>query len=851
MEPVTDPLHYPLMQPSSLYHTCRSVLDGMAAVPGLLPYLDNETTTQQHNDPLSKLWSICRQGSNLCLLFNTLRSDTPIKLQQNDGTSMKPKACVYHFIIACRDHLKLPEDQLFTVTDLYQDDTNGFVKVVNTVNHLLELLEDGGMILIQRSSPHPISYSDQPKSTRDKVVAELLETERKYVHDLEKLQHCMRQAQTQQVLSPDTLHQLFGNLNALVDFQRWFLVFAESNADRAPEEQRFGQLFIQQENAFSVYEPFCANFQTAQCLVVQEATKLQQLTDITNPAYELPSLLIKPVQRVCKYPLLVQELLKATPEDWEFYEETKLGLEAIQRVAAKINETKRRQENQLLAEDLKRRVVDNRHHCDIPGCGQLLLHERVVLYRNEVDHDVLLYLFEKALLICMDEKDINKKNAAKGSKKKSKMSKDGPGLVIRGQISLSQIAQASDISHDSQHALKLFWSERDQRSCSFTITNCVLKFRNEELLKQWNAALDKLIKIDKRLSRESRAAAEALVRKHQPEMASSAGIWEGAHQLPEEYSSDIDFSHIQRSTNSSDEDDTGLQGRLRSHSHHAVSHRQHTRTGSKSSASMPPTSNSNDRRHQYYTATMPGMSLPPLPRDTLAGEFSPLSYPSSPLTGSFPSTPSISNRTSTCSAGSGQQTPQRNRTANELSSLLTGPMFLENEDEDDFCRAITAPFMQEARYRSQSSPDIASFEQGEPAMTINSRTLYHVDPKSNSSFANHHNEPHDGTTRMAPSDSNMVATAEGDDEEAHDRRPLVIKAKLNYMNDLYVIKVPICASYNDLMERIQRKVQSKHQFTLKYQDEDGDLVIMSSDEDVQIGFESRGTSNTVQIHVIH
>lgn len=264
----------------------------------------------------------------------------------------------------------------------------------------------------------------------------------------------MRQAQTQQVLSPDTLHQLFGNLNALVNFQRWFLVYAESNADRAPEEQRFGQLFIQQENAFSVYEPFCANFQTAQCLVVQEANKLQQLTDFTNPAYELPSLLIKPVQRVCKYPLLVQELLKATPEDWTFYEETKLGLEAIQRVAAKINETKRRQENQLLAEDLKRRVVDNRHHCDIPGCGQLLLHERVVLHRNEVDHDVLLYLFEKALLICMDEKDVGKKNAAKGSKKKSKTTKEGPGLVIRGQISLSQIAQASDISHDGEGNIK-------------------------------------------------------------------------------------------------------------------------------------------------------------------------------------------------------------------------------------------------------------------------------------------------------------------------------------------------------------------------------------------------------------
>lgn len=350
-------------------------------------------------------------------------------------------------------------------------------------------------------------------------------------------------------------------------------------------------------------------------------------------------------------------------------------------------------------------------------------------------------------------------------------------------------------------------------------------------MKQWNTALDKLIKIEKRLSRESRAAAEALVRKHQPEMASSSSSSSGLCEGVEEYNSSQNDIDLQRFTNSSDEDDTGLQGRLRSHSHHAISHRQHhTRAGSKSSASMPPSS---DKRHQYYTATMPGMTLPPLPRDTLAGEFSPLSYPSSPLTGSFPSTPSISNRTSTCSAGSGQQTPQRNRTTNELSSLLNGQVFLENEDEDDFCRAITAPFMQEARYRSQSSPDIASFEQEEQA--INSRTLYYVEPKGNSYIAN---KSHDGTPRE-------------DDQDAHDRRPLVIKVKLSYMNDLYVIKVPICASYNDLLERIQRKVQSKHQFTLKYQDEDGDLVTMNSDEDVQMGFESRGTSNTVQIHVIH
>ena len=37
----------------------------------------------------------------------------------------------------------------------------------------------------------------------------------------------------------------------------------------------------------------------------------------------LDSFLIKPFQRVCRYPLLLKELLKATPEDWSDYQKVK------------------------------------------------------------------------------------------------------------------------------------------------------------------------------------------------------------------------------------------------------------------------------------------------------------------------------------------------------------------------------------------------------------------------------------------------------------------------------------------------------------------------------------------------
>ena len=163
----------PSSQKASLYHTCRAVLNGLAAVPGFDYYLTMEppttitsgpsstllsptspssnnnngigdpaappitpttpttptininTNTNKINDPLSKLWFICRQGASLCLLFNTLKPESAIDISQK----MKPKAYVYHFSIACRDHLGLDQENLFTVSDLFQDDTNGFVKV--------------------------------------------------------------------------------------------------------------------------------------------------------------------------------------------------------------------------------------------------------------------------------------------------------------------------------------------------------------------------------------------------------------------------------------------------------------------------------------------------------------------------------------------------------------------------------------------------------------------------------------------------------------------------------------------------------------------------------------------------
>jgi hypothetical protein len=56
--------------------------------------------------------------------------------------------------------------------------------------------------------------------------------------------------------------------------------------------------------------------------------------------------IIKPVQRICKYPLFLMELFKQTPQNHPDYIHLKKALFVITNVVNEINETKRVQENQ-------------------------------------------------------------------------------------------------------------------------------------------------------------------------------------------------------------------------------------------------------------------------------------------------------------------------------------------------------------------------------------------------------------------------------------------------------------------------------------------------------------------------
>lgn len=91
--------------------------------------------------------------------------------------------------------------------------------------------------------------------------------------------------------------------------------------------------------------------------------------------------------------------------------------------------------------------------------------------------------------------------------------------------------------------------------------------------------------------------------------------------------------------------------------------------------------------------------------------------------------------------------------------------------------------------------------------------------------------------------------------------PPQVKVRVSYGTDVFVIIVPYSITYKQLMDRIEHKVsicgggggQGVGGLRIKYQDEDGDFISMSGDDDVQMAFDvfcegaSQGREGTVGV----
>ncbi|NXK52424.1 DNMBP protein, partial [Chauna torquata] len=218
----------------------------------------------------------------------------------------------------------------------------------------MELQELREMTLLSSQTPSLETSSAATESPehrmlekRSKVIEELLQTERDYIRDLEMcVERIMVPLQQAQVGNVD-FEGLFGNIQVVISFSKQLLSTLEAS-------DAIGPVFLAQRAELeSVYRVYCQNHDEAIALLetYEKDEKIQkQLVDLLDGLrgctnyINLGSFLIKPVQRVMRYPLLLMELLSATPEPHPDKAPLTAAVLAVKEINVNINEYKRRKD---------------------------------------------------------------------------------------------------------------------------------------------------------------------------------------------------------------------------------------------------------------------------------------------------------------------------------------------------------------------------------------------------------------------------------------------------------------------------------------------------------------------------
>lgn len=185
-----------------------------------------------------------------------------------------------------------------------------YLQVTSVINHVLDLAEERGLLL--QIQPYPETDDTvQPGSKmsyRDYIVRELVDTERKYVQDLENLHDLKKTLEQNGVIPGDVVHNIFLNINAILDCQRKFLIRVETTNSMPASRQEWGSPFVAYEETFNTcYQPFIANQRKAGQLAAQVFDKIQSTEHpVACDLNTLDGFLLKPMQRLVKYPLLLK-----------------------------------------------------------------------------------------------------------------------------------------------------------------------------------------------------------------------------------------------------------------------------------------------------------------------------------------------------------------------------------------------------------------------------------------------------------------------------------------------------------------------------------------------------------------
>ncbi|XP_022614688.1 pleckstrin homology domain-containing family G member 3 [Seriola dumerili] len=247
------------------------------------------------------------------------------------------------------------------------------------------------------------SMAPNPQLTYlDRVIMEIIETERMYVRDLrmiveDYLAHIIDQSDLS--IRPEQVCALFGNIEDIYEFNSELLQ-ALDLCDNDPVA--VARCFVMKSEYFEIYTQYCTNYPNSvaaltDCMRNKSLAKFfRERQALLKRSLPLGSYLLKPVQRILKYHLLLQEIAKHFDPEEEGYEVVEEAIYTMTGVAWYINDMKRKHEHAVRLQEVQSLLL-NWKGPDLTTYGELVLEGTFKLHRAK--NERTLFLFDRMLLI--------------------------------------------------------------------------------------------------------------------------------------------------------------------------------------------------------------------------------------------------------------------------------------------------------------------------------------------------------------------------------------------------------------------------------------------------------------------
>ncbi|XP_032412006.1 kalirin-like isoform X2 [Xiphophorus hellerii] len=252
---------------------------------------------------------------------------------------------------------------------------------------------------VNLSDPSHQVSDEKRRSARKKeyIMAELLQTERVYVRDLQECieTYLWEMTSGSEEIPPGLTNKddvVFGNIQDIYEFHNSIFLKELENYEQLPED--VGHCFVTWADKFHMYVTYCRNKPDSSLLIQQHGVgffeDVQRRHGLAN---SISSALIKPVQRITKYQLLLKELLACCEEGKG---EIKEGLDVMLSVPKRANDAMHVSMLEGLEEGLEVQ-------------GELLLQDTFLVWEPKSlirkGRDRHLFLFELSLIFSKEIKD--------------------------------------------------------------------------------------------------------------------------------------------------------------------------------------------------------------------------------------------------------------------------------------------------------------------------------------------------------------------------------------------------------------------------------------------------------------